>query len=247
MRGRGLVGGLALLLALVATGLVFLYVKNVKDDAEKGQNAVSVIISKEDIPAGTQLDDLVSAGSFDSATITEDAVVRGAVTDLAQLEGQTTSSAILSGEQISTARLQGGTQPAGGNLGIPKGYLAVTLPLDSPRIAGGALQRGDHVTVFGTFDNGGQPGGTGAGTSAAAVTVTLVPNVEMLKVNAVTDQGVTGASASLSSTVTLALLPKDAQKVVFAQEKGTIWLGLLPPGEKGKRQKPTNIFKVVSG
>jgi pilus assembly protein CpaB len=232
---------------LVATGLVFLYVKNVKDDAENGQNAVSVIVSKEDVPAGTQLDDLVSAGAFDTATIPEEAVVRGAVTDLSQLEGQTTASAILAGEQISTARLQGsGTQPAGGNLGIPRGYLAITLPLDSPRIAGGQLQRGDHVTIFGTFDNGGQPGNEGAGSSAAAVTVTLVPDVEMLKVNTLTDQGVTGAAGTASSTVTLALQAKDAQKVVFAQEKGTIWLGLLPPGEKGKKQGPTNIFKVVS-
>jgi hypothetical protein len=45
--------------------------------------------------------------------------------------------------------------------------------------------------------------------------------------------------------VTVALLPKDAQDVVFAQEKGTLWLGLLPPGESGKKQNPTNILKVV--
>ncbi|MCA1706397.1 MAG: Flp pilus assembly protein CpaB, partial [Actinobacteria bacterium] len=248
VRGRGLVGGLALLLALVATGLVFLYVKNVKDDAESGRNAVNVVISKEDIPAGTQLDDLVSAGSFDTVTISEDAVVRNAVTDLAQLEGQTTSSAILAGEQISTARLQGsGSEAAGGSLGIPKGYVAVTLPLESPRIVGGTLQRGDHVTIFGTFDSNGQPQ-TGSGAAVAAVTVTVVPDVELLKVNAVTDEGVTGGAAGTSSsTVTVALLPKDAQDVVFSMEKGTLWLGLLPPNEKGKKQSPTNILKVVSG
>jgi pilus assembly protein CpaB len=236
------------LLALLATGLVFLYVNNVKDDAENGPNAVTVIVSKEDIPAGTQLDELIAEGAFDSATVTEEAVVRDAVTSLSQLEGQTTSSAILAGEQISLARLQGtGVQAAGGALGIKKGYVAVTLPLDSPRIVGGTLQRGDHVMIFGTFDSGGQPTGTtgGAGSSAAAVTATVVPDVELLKVNTVSDGGVTGESASLSSSVTVALLPKDAQDVVFSQEKGTLWLGLLPPGESGKKQNPTNILKVV--
>jgi Flp pilus assembly protein CpaB len=100
--------------------------------------------------------------------------------------------------------------------------------------------------IFGTFDSGGQPGQSGAGVgSAAAVTATIVPDVEALKVIDVTNEGVTGQASTATSTVTLALLPKDAQDVVFAQEKGTIWLGLLPPGEKGSKQSPTNILKVV--
>jgi pilus assembly protein CpaB len=247
LKGRGLIGGLALILALLATVLVFLYVKNVKDNAENGGKDVSVVVSKEDIPAGTQLDTLLSGGSFETKAIPQDAVVRGAVTSLAQLQGQTTSAAILAGEQISSARLQGNAQPAGGSLGIPKGHLALTLALDSPRIGGGNLQRGDHVTVFATFDSSGKAGQTGASGSASAVTVTLVPDVEMLKViNAVT-QGVTGTSGNSDNTVTMALKPKDAQKVVFAEEKGTVWLGLLPPGEKGQHSKPTTIFKVVTG
>lgn len=247
MKGRGLVGGLALLLALLATGLVFLYVNNVRDEAENGEGTVTVVVSKEDVPAGTQLDDLVSAGAFDTEAIPEGAVVRGAVTALSQLEGQTTSQAILAGEQISTARLQGsGDQPSGGSLGIPKGYLALTLPLDSPRIAGGSLQRGDHVTVFATFDNAGDA--SSAGSSASAVTVTLVADVEMLKVVNAIAEGVTGETAGAkANAVTMALKAKDAQKVVFAQERGTVWLGLLPPGEKGEQNKPTTIFKVVKG
>ena len=37
-------------------------------------------------------------------------------------------------------------------------------------------------------------------------------------------------------TVTLALTPADAQKVVFSQEEGSIWMALLAPdsGRPGK-------------
>jgi pilus assembly protein CpaB len=245
-----LVGGLALLLALLATGLVFLYVNNVRDDAENGEGTVTVVVAKEDIPAGTQLDGLVSEGAFDTEAIPEAAVVRGAITDLAQLEGQTTSQAILAGEQISSARLQGSPdQAAGGSLGIPKGFVAVTLPLDGSRIVGGDLQRGDHVTVFATFDSGGAGGGaaTTGGQGGDDVTVTLVPDVELLKVVKTVQEGVTGSAPSSGlNSATFALKAKDAQDLVFAQEKGLVWLGLIPPGEKGKQIPPSTLTKVVS-
>jgi pilus assembly protein CpaB len=242
LKGRGLVGGLALLLALLATVLVFLYVKNVKDTAEEGGDKVAVVVAKEDIPAGTQLDDLVSGGSFDTESFPEEAVVRGAVTDLQELEGQTTSAAIIAGEQMSTARLQGNEQPLGGNLGIPKGYLAVTVPLDHSRVTGGAIQRGDHVTIFGTFSNAGADGGGGASTAGA--TVTLVPDVKVLELDLSQEDGA-AAEAGTTNEITLALRARDAQKVIFGQEQGTVWLGLIPPGETGKANPPTTLFKVV--
>jgi hypothetical protein len=34
--------------------------------------------------------------------------------------------------------------------------------------------------------------------------------------------------------LTLDLKRRDAQNVVFAQENGLVWVGLLPPGEVGK-------------
>ena len=38
--------------------------------------------------------------------------------------------------------------------------------------------------------------------------------------------------------VTLALRPKDAQKVLFFEENGFVWLGLLPPGQGGSSEPP---------
>jgi hypothetical protein len=45
--------------------------------------------------------------------------------------------------------------------------------------------------------------------------------------------------------VTMALRPRDAQRVVFGQENGSVWLGLLPPGQAGTAQPPFTTGQVV--
>lgn len=236
MRSRGLVIAVAFLLAMSATLVVYLYMRGVEQRTTSGQ-MVAVVVSSEDIPAGTQLDELVAEGLFSTVRVPEDAVVRGAVVDIKELHGRETSAPILAGEQISTTRLQGSEQLPGGNLGIPQGYQALTLPLDSPRIAGGAIQPGDHVTLYGTFTNVASSKG-----NSPAATVTLVPDVEVLDV---TTTEVTGETSQTTEMVTLALKARDAQKVVFAQEQGAVWMTLLPPNEKGSNSGTTTAAELV--
>ena len=41
--------------------------------------------------------------------------------------------------------------------------------------------------------------------------------------------------------ITLDLLPQDAQNLVFAQENGLVWLGLLPPDEDGTQPNASTV------
>ncbi|MGH2747727.1 MAG: Flp pilus assembly protein CpaB [Actinomycetota bacterium] len=235
MKARGLTMAVAFLLAATATAAVFLYVSGLEENAETGTEQVEVIVSKEDIPAGTQLDGLLSGGAFTTQLVSRDALVAGAVTSLSELQGEETSAPVLAGEQISTARLQGSGTLPGGVLGIPEGHQAMTVALDAPRTTGGILQSNDHITVYATFTKGpnGEP-----------VTVTLVPDVEVLSVaSGLVDEEQPEPSAQLM--VTMALKPNEAQKLVFAQEEGSVWLSLLNPDEQGGRNSPTTIFQVV--
>lgn len=236
MRSRALTTALALVFAFTATLAVFLYVQGIEDDRASGPAMVEVVVATEDIPAGTDLDELLSEGAFTTQEVPEGAVVQGAITSLAELTGEETSAAILEGEQISTARLQGSGELPGGALGIPAGHQAVTLAVTAPQGTGAALRSNDHVMVYASFDR--------APPSNEAVTVTLVPNVEVLEV---TDNisGDTDPQGSDELLVTMALKPRDAQKVVFAQHQGTVYFGLVPPGEKSKKDSPVNIFTVV--
>ena len=236
MRSRGLVIAVAFLLAMSATFVVYLYMRGV-EQRSTGGDMVSVIVSDEDIPAGTQLDELIAEDHFSSLRVPEDAVVRDAVTSVASLHGRETSAPILAGEQISTTRLQGSEQLPGGNLGIPNGYQALTLPLEAPRLAGGAIQPGDHVTLYGTFTNVASAKG-----NAPAATVTLVADVEVLEV---TTSEVTSETSQTTQMATLALKAKDAQKTVFAQEQGSVWMTLLPPNENGTDSGTTTAAELV--
>jgi len=236
-------GGVALvvtvLLAVAAAAAVFLYVTNVKQSAETRGGTVAIVVAKEDIPASTDLNPLIDEGMFETRTVLRDDMVEGAVTDVYQLRGQRTAYPILAGEQIAAARLQGELQAAGGLLGIPEGHEAITVSLDAPRAVAGALGDGDDVTIYATL---------AGGDVVEVVTIVLVPQVQVLRVYGST-AGIDGSEQVQQATgtlsVTLALLPEDAQKLVFSMEQGTVWLGLLPPNASGKDLKPISFAQVL--
>src|SRR5688572_29981900 len=155
MRTRGIAIAVALLLALAATAAVFLYVRNVREDAKTAVTTVSVVVSTQDIASGAELDPLIQQGVFTTKEFPSDTLVAGAVTSLAQLQGQTVSSPILAGEQISTARLGSGAggELGGGILNIPPGFVAVSVQLDAPPSVSGFVRKGDRVSVFATLQD----------------------------------------------------------------------------------------------
>lgn len=234
MKLRGLTVLLALLLASAATGAVLLYVRGVEGQARTGaEDLVEVIVAREDIPAGTDLNPLIQQGAFTTRAFPRDLVLEGTVVSLSQLQGQRTGAAILAEEQIPMMRLRGEEEFGGGMLGIPEGLEAVTTHLDVSRAAGGILQDGDRVTIFATFQ----------GTERGDVTVTLVPDVLVLRAER---RGAGPEAGGTNETLlTLALRPRDAQRFVFAQEIGTVWLGLLPPNQEGTRQPPVTLGEVT--
>lgn len=231
MKSRGVALLLAMLLALLATGGVFLYVRNMQLRAEQGGEQVRVLVAATDIPAGAELDPLIAGGTFTTKLVPEDDLLQGAIVDLNQLRGRTAAYPILSGEQISPARLRGAEQAPGGVLGIPPGHQALTFALEPQRLVGGAIQAGDRVAVYGTFDvelRGGQNG-------RVTITRVLVPEAEVLRMGTPSGGGSEGQS---NGSITLALEPVEAQLVVMGKERGTVWLGLIPPHEKGVEPRP---------
>jgi len=251
---------LALLLAVGATTAVFLYVEGVRKESKPSASAVAVIVPKENVPAGSALDDLISKGDFTTLTIPPSAVVEGAITDLNQLKGKTTSAAILAGEQIPAARLQGSTAHTGGALGIRDGFQAVTIPFDTSQGGGGNISPGDHITIYAAFSDVSLIRGNlarflaGKGTadnskqSIGSYTLTLVPDVRVLQVVGQTPGSTntgTNSNSSGSIRLTLELTPQDSERVIYAQAGGGIWVALLPPGQQGVNVPPINIGQLL--
>jgi len=228
MRSRGLVVVLALILATLATVGVFLYSRGVKQNAIEGGDLRTVVVSKVNIPANTDLNQLIRDGQFTTLELPDDAVIDNAVTQVSQLQNQRNSVFIFANEQIPIARVRGNQVP-GGLLSIPEGYQALTVALEAPRAISGALTGGDNVSIYASFTDveltaitektlkqaikaasrpqstttTGANGTTPQGQVEIATfdtTVVLVPEVEVLRVIRPQTRSVTGAGGQQQNT-----------------------------------------------
>jgi pilus assembly protein CpaB len=249
MKGRGLVVFLALILATLATAGVFMYSRGVEEQAKTGGTMVQVVVSKVDLPARTDLDQMIKDDQFRVIQVPTGVVVDGAITSLDQLAGKSNSVAILAGEQIPAARISGNVP--GGALAIPKGMEAITVSLDASRGVAGAINSGDQVVIYGTFTDFTD---IDTGEKIPTTTTVLVPTAELLAVFRPISTTTFGGGDETQSpseqlpgslAVTVALSPEDTQKFVFTMETGRVWFGLLPPDENGQPMQPISFAQVV--
>jgi pilus assembly protein CpaB len=259
MRSRGLVVAIAVVLAVAAAAAVILYTQGVKEEAQQGGELTTVIVSSQDIPANQRLDPLIDQGIFSELDIPEKAVVVGAVTDVEDLRGATTKTQIFASEQIPANRLS--TGEGINDVGVTPGHIGVAVELDAPQGGAGNIQPGDSVAVYATYQNvqavAGTPqqirqavtnpnasSGVGGKVDLPDFTVTLIRSVRVLRIENPTVDQETGEQNDASRIrVTLDLLPEDSQNLVFAQENGLVWLGLLAPqdAEEGFRVPASTV------
>jgi pilus assembly protein CpaB len=262
MKSRSLVVAGALLLALLATAGVFLYVNNVRQAAETGGSLTAVLVPAADIPAGTELNPLIDNGAFVQIDVPTDALVQGAVTDVAELRDRTASVPILRGEQIALSRLSGTAEELpGGVFGQQEGFQAVTVKLEAEQFIGDELQVGDRVTTYAHFSDiqvasaslaslfgkGGKDTGQTGG-SLPDVTAVIIPETRVLQVTgapATEEEVSSGDQVTDNQLVTLELLPEDAERLVYSQNVGRVWLALIRPGDKVPSIGPVTLSEVV--
>lgn len=105
-KGRWLVAA-ALILATLAIAWVGLYYdRGVDYDPKIGGPLVALTVFNVDVPASTDLDQLIKDDQLRIIQVPPDAVVDGAVTSVDQLEHRRNTVAIQAGEQIPTGRLK---------------------------------------------------------------------------------------------------------------------------------------------
>lgn len=224
---RGAMGAVvAILFAAAAAASVFLYVQSARQRAEGAREMTDVIVATVEIPANTDLDPLIEQDVFQTKAVPTDDLVVGVLTDEYQLRGQRTAYPILVGEQISASRLQGELQAPGGELGIEPGYQAAAVTVEGQRAVGGQISEGDHVEAYGTFRK--------PNDADAWITQILVVDARVLSVSRSGEQG-----GEADVTVTLEVTPEGAQRLIYGQEQGRVWLTLIPPNETGVIVKPT--------
>jgi pilus assembly protein CpaB len=248
MKRRALTIALAVLLAVLGTGGVLAYVNHANARALAGQQAVTVLVARQLIPAGTSAADAQAKGLLSTERLPASSVPSDAVTAITpDIRALVTDAAVQPGQLLLRAMLV--TSVADGNgLVIPQGMLAVAIQFCVPEAVAGNLHAGSQVAVFQTTADGtanvtGQAACNGSHSFTPAQTFRtslVLAKVKVLAVGQGTGAlGTSGQSGSTSTStsssgstpnvglVTLALSQADASRLIAISENGLPYLALL--------------------
>jgi len=214
----------ALALAALATILIFLWVQGINDRALEGQEPVEVLVVTQSVAAGTTGTSASNAGAFALTQLPRDAVAEGALSSIDPVADQVTLAPLYPGEQVLAQKF--GAPSSTATAAIPEGKLGLSINLGDPERVAAFLRPGSEVVVFLTSAQG------GTGEPATRV---LLPNVQVVATGSTTTLTRTTTDASGTQTeeqlpvalLTLAVDQKEAEKVVFAQQEGDLYFGLL--------------------
>jgi pilus assembly protein CpaB len=140
---------IAVALAVLAAMIVSFYVKQQKDDLQKGQTLTAVYVAKEDIPSGTAGADV--ADMLTRVEVAKDAVAPGAIVRPEDLEGKVTTEKIYANEQVTLLRFANPTEQ-GVRAQLTGTLRAIQVAGDEHQLLAGTLRDGDRVDVVGSWN-----------------------------------------------------------------------------------------------
>lgn len=233
------------MLAGLGTALVFLYVQNADVRAAKDQQLVRVLFAKTSITAGTKVADAQAAGAFELREVAANSVAPGALSDTAPIANKVAIVPVVAGQQIIEAQFGDTSQSV--RLPIPEDKVAVSLQLDDPARVAGFVSPGNEVAVMVTMTNARAAGADAAGPQD--FTRVLLPRVQVIATGPTTlvpttTTDPTGASNTEQlpkAILTLAVDQTQAQRIVYAQSKGSLYFALLSKRSKIDTGTPTDL------
>lgn len=229
--------------ALLGMLLVFVYAGRVKERAGAGAGlgpTASAFVATVDIPVGTSWEAM--ADRVRKQPVPGGLRPSSAVSRATQVAGKSSVQAIAKGEVLTMNQF---TAASSGSIDIPKGQNAVTINLTPPQGVGRYVQPGARANVFVTFKT--LPGS--ANPAEGAVTKLLLTNVRVLANQPASSAGEESATTTPSSSgeilLTLAVTPDQAEKLIFAKENGSLWLGLMRPGDAPAAPSTGRTFRTA--
>ena len=274
MSGKGgkIAVALALGLGLGAAYLVHGYLEQLAKQAQPTPT-MQVVTAAQDIPART----VIAPSMLKLTTLPATAKLPDALAAPAAAAGKVSKQAIMKDEQLLPAKLFDTRDESGLAFIVPPGKRAIAVGVNEVVGSGGLLLPGDYVDVLAVIDtkppaaDAKQPRPSPApGEDVTAVAQYILQNVEVLAVAQQTEaddptQGLTGsvkitsgvkpsqpakadpATQPLAKTVTLAVAPLEAGRIVLAEDKGRIRLVLRPRGDDATIQVDDGLFSTRNG
>jgi len=213
---------IAIVLAVISTLILTSYLNTLRAEITDGSEIVKVYIATVPIPAGTgEAELLLKAELID---IPKRYVAADAITSKADIKDKSLVVSMTEGEQLTKNKLRREAVSDVSYL-IAGEKVAMSIPIDEVIGVSGNVKAGDKVMIIATLSPG--PGGKD-------LTKVMLSGVEVLQTTGESrTNGKATASGGIKKTLTIAVTPAQAEKVVFAQEKGKIWVALQPADGSG--------------
>ncbi|KUK31496.1 MAG: Pilus assembly protein, Flp-type [Thermoanaerobacterales bacterium 50_218] len=222
---------IALILAAVAAGAVYLYLQQVQMAATGVKG--TVVVARSAVPEKTR----ITRSMVEQVEMPADYIHPRAARSLNDVVGAITCQPLVAGEQIIMDRIVKEKEAkAGLSYLVPQGKRAVTVAVDEVSAVGWHVRPGDHVDIIGTIEVPMPGRGSQGERENRVITVVALQDVEVLAVGTnveiVRDQE--KEKKIETKTVTLAVTLEEAKPLVLADEEGKIRMALRSPLEKGK-------------
>ena len=184
--------------------------------APKQEKTLRMVVALRDMPVGT----LLRKGDLRLIDYPEKNVPKGSLFQIANAENRVLMMPVYTNQPVLQGMISDPTTMEGVSSTIERGYRAVSVQITDVSGVAGLIQPGSHVDVIFT-----RPG-----TMAEATTSTILQNVKVISTGRTVAIGQTvDPRAPKSPTVTLVLLPEDAQKLELAKSQGKVSLSLRNP------------------
>lgn len=230
--------GVALLVALLGTFAVFSYVSQVEAQTLTGAEPVDVLVASQRLASGTSGAAVAKGQLAQLVPMPRRAVPEGAITDLAAVGAQTLVSDVFAGEVLLRAKFADQSARTG-NLVIPKGRIAMSVSMGDPERVAGFVVPGSEVAIFVTVEAAearAPQTAPGAVQGDGSVTRLLLPRTSVIAVGPSTlqpvEEGVVDDDVVAKAILTVALTQAEAERLVHAQQKGSLYMGLLSATSK---------------
>lgn len=242
----------AIVLAVLGTAALVAFVSSAEARALEGEELAEIYVVVQPVPSGTAAEDLGERVVLEE--IPAKVRAAGAIVDLDDLGDRVAAVDLEPGEQLLDARFIDVSEFADREAGVtvPDDLIEITIALDPQRAVGGLLEPGQTVAVLGSFEpfeidaNFVEVDGEIVGLPETVsdtvkgktpnVTDLLLRKTLVTAVQEVHDRAFSAEEAEEADRlttapvngllVTLAVAPRDAERLVFTAEFGGVWLAI---------------------
>ena len=211
---------ISLLLAVAAAWVANRWLISQTSASESGPSTVPVMTAAIDIPLGTKIE----ARHVSSIQMLADTAPKGSYDKVSAIEGKIALAGIMKGEILLAARFA--DQGAGSTLAavVGENMRAVSVRVNDVVGVGGFLLPGNRVDVVAAYRD-----------RQDTLSETVVQNVKVLAVDqtAASDKN----EPVVVRAVTLEVSPPDAEKLILAEQRGSIQLALRNPLDEAVTKK----------